>query len=347
MAKPLRIGFIGVSGIANQHMASLKSIEGVELAAAADIKEEALQKVQEAHGVQEVYTDYKKMFKEANLDAISVCTPNFLHKQPTIDALKAGHHVIVEKPMAMNAKECEAMNKAAAASGKHLVVGFQWRFTPQAQFLRRQVQEGVFGDINYVRVQALRRRGIPSWGVFGNKELQGGGGLIDIGVHLLEMAHFIIGGPDPESTVGSTYQYLGNKKPETKTLWGDWDYKSYTVEDLATGYVKFKNGTSLVIESSFATHIKEETNNVQIMGSKGGGNFNPLEIYTDANGYMMDSTPNFIGEDEHWKEKMEHFVGVCRGERENISTGHDGWAVQEILDGIYSSAEKGKEIRFK
>ncbi|MDA3963191.1 MAG: Gfo/Idh/MocA family oxidoreductase [Planctomycetota bacterium] len=346
MTTPFRMGFIGVAGIAKAHMKHAQPIDGVELHAIADISEDALKKVGDEFEISGRYTDYKEMLRDETLDSVSVCTPNFLHCQPTIDALEAGKHVIVEKPMAMTVDECERMCAAAKASGKQLVTGFQWRFTEKAQFLRDQVAGGAFGEIHYVRVQALRRRGIPSWGVFTDKSKQGGGAMIDIGVHLVEMAHYICGKPNPVAAYGSQWTSIGNKPCDAQCSWGVWKHDNYTVEDAAVGMVKFDNNMTMMVETSFAAHIKEDVMNVTIMGSKGGGTFNPLEISYDQNGYMLNAAPHFVAKKSDFAEKMRHFIETCRGERSNDSTGEDGLAVQKILNGIYDAIDANAEIRY-
>ena len=278
-------------------------------------------------------------------DIVVVGVPHGLHASLTVAALSAGCHVLVEKPMAMNAREAQSMVDAARKAKRLLQIGFQWRFTPAAQLLRKRVASGSFGDILYVRCQALRRRGIPSWGVFGRKDLQGGGPMIDIGVHILEMAHFIIGAPKPVSASAACYTYLGDKKPEALCDWGAWDYKAYTVEDLAVGFVKFSNGGSLVIESSFAAHIEKDVFTIQIMGSKGGATFDPLQIFTDEQGYMLNLTPAFSGSGDGFEYKMRHFVECVRDGKKCEAPGEDGLAVQRMLDAIYKSAGVKHEVR--
>lgn len=348
-SQPFRLGLIGVAGIAHAHVKHLRAaqIEGVEVAAAADIKPEPLRKFCQEYNVPEGYTDYREMLAKARLDAVSVCTPNFLHLQPTLDALRAGCHVLVEKPMALNARECARMNAAAAAAKRHLVVGFQHRFSGAARFLREQIAAGVLGDIVYVRVQALRRRGIPSWGTFGRKDLQGGGGMIDIGVHMLEVAHVLMGRPRPVACNGATYTYLGNQQPAALCNWGPWDHTNYTVEDLATGWVRFGDGATLSIESSFAAHIEKDVWTLQLMGTKGGAIYDPVTLFTDQNGYMVDVKPNYLGKFDPFTEKMRHFIAVARDGAPNESSGADGQAVQQIVDGLYRSAELGREVRLK
>jgi predicted dehydrogenase len=345
-AKPFRVGFIGAGGISHAHADNLKKVPGVELVCAADVNEKGLQTFKEKQGVARVYSDYREMLakEKGNLDAVSVCTPNGLHAPNSIAALEAGLHVIVEKPMSMNAAEGQAMIDAATKAGKHLVVGFQWRFDPKTTMLKRQADDGVFGAIKYVRVQALRRRGIPNWGVFGRKDLQGGGPMIDIGVHVTEMAHYVMGSPKPVAASGMTATYLGDKPSDISSMWPNWDTKTYTVEDLAVGFVRFDNGAVMVIESSFAAHIEKDVWTFQVMGEKGGATFDPLQIFKDEHGYMWNAVPGHVGGDGHFFAKMKHFVEVCRDGRRNDSSGEHGLMVQKILDGIYVSAEQKKEV---
>jgi predicted dehydrogenase len=342
---PFKIGFIGTGGIAIHQMNLLRKLGNVEIAAAADVAQGSLDRARNEHGVHRLYTDYRRMLHECpDIEAVSICTPNGLHAENAIASLDAGKHVLVEKPMAMNAAQGQAMIDAAHRNHRHLVVGFQWRFDAKTQFIKDQIKAGQLGDILYVRVQALRRRGIPNWGVFGRKDLQGGGPMIDIGVHCLEMAHFMIGTPQPTSASGNTWTYHGNKPQTAKSMWPNWDYKSYTVEDLAVGQVRFANGIMLSIEASFVAHIPKDIWNVTIMGTNGGANWESSEIYTDVNDYLMNLTPGWLPTNDNFLEKMKHFVEVCKGQRQNESSGEHGLMIQKILDALYTSAAEGKEV---
>jgi predicted dehydrogenase len=345
VSKDFNVGFIGAGGIARTHMHHLKKVAGVHLIAAADISEPSLKQAQDQHGVQRVYTDYKKMLQqEKDLHGISVCTPNGLHAANTIAALEAGKHVLVEKPMAMNAKEGQKMLDAAKRSGRQLIIGFQGRFDSRSRLIRRQIETGQFGKILYVRCQALRRRGIPNWGVFGRRELQGGGPMIDIGVHVIEMAHYMIGSPRPTAAFGNTWTFMGNKPSDVLSQWPNWDHKTYTVEDMAVGMIRLDGGAMLTIEASFVAHIEKDVWNVQILGEKGGAVWESAQIFRDVDGYMMNMTPGFVGKADIWDEKMRHFVEVCRDGRKNESPGEHGLMVQKILDGVYAAADKGGEV---
>ncbi len=344
----LRLGFVGVRGIANAHMRGLAHRSDVEYVAACDIDEEALATFKEQWGFQQTYTDWKEMLAKADLDAVSVCTPNFLHYQPTLDALRAGCHVMIEKPLAMNAKEGQKMVDEAAKAGKELVIGFQHRFNPMVQMIRDYRDQGALGDILYARVWALRRRGIPNWGMFVRKDLQGGGPMIDIGVHAIEMAHYAMGCPAPVSAVGQTYTYLGDKDSHAvKCSWAGWDHSNYTVEDLATGYVRFDNGATMTIEASFAAHIGTQGMDFTLMGTEGGASLSDGKIFRDQGGYMVDVTPAWLPKNEMFKVKMDGFVDCVLHGQPNLAPGEHGLMVQKILDAVYASAEAGKEIAIK
>lgn len=347
MSESVRVGFIGSGGIAGTHINYLKGIAGVEIAALADLSREAIDRRIKEHDLQgaKVFTDYRDMLRMKDLTAVSVCTPNYLHYKPTIEALRAGKHVMVEKPMAMNAREAQAMCDAARKARKVLTIGFQQRFRPDAQFVRRAVAEGQLGDILYCRAQALRRRGIPSWGVFGRKDLQGGGPLIDIGVHIIELTHFLMGKPKPIAASAANATYLGNRKPEATAPWGDWDWKTYTVEDLAVGFVRFQGGATMTIEASFAAHIEQDIFATTLMGTRGGAavGFGPPKVFTDWCGKMINLEPKVMEKDEAFAAKMRNWVAAIRG-AENPAPGEDGVMVQKILDALYLSAQRGREV---
>jgi predicted dehydrogenase len=346
VSKPVfKVAFIGGGGIARTHMKYLKTLENVDICAAADVSEMSLKRLGEEYPNVRQFTDYKQMLREmTDCDAVDVCTPNGLHCENTIAALDAGKHVMVEKPMAMSAAEAEKMLDAAKRNGKEIIVGFQHRFDPKTKLIRDQIAADSFGKILYVRAQALRRRGIPNWGVFGRKELQGGGPMIDIGVHILETAHYMIGSPRPVTASGGAFTYMGNKPSEVASVWPGWDYQTYNVEDLACAMIRFDTGTILVIESSFVAHIEKDIFNVTLMGEKGGAVWDTSQIFTDHGGYQMNMTPGWLGKWDVFEYKMKHFVDVCRDGRQNESPGEHGLLVQKMLDGVYASAEKGREV---
>ncbi|NCO34013.1 MAG: Gfo/Idh/MocA family oxidoreductase [Armatimonadetes bacterium] len=347
MAKKVRVGIVGTGGIARSHIKSLQAVDGVEIVAACDVNETVLKAAAETYGIPKTFTSYRDLVALKEIDAVSVCTPNFFHKEPTVAALKSGKHVIVEKPMSMTVKESEAMVAAAKEANRVLVIGFQFRYSSQAQMIKRAIDEGILGNILYARCQALRRRGIPNWGVFGQKKLQGGGSMIDIGVHIIEVAHYLMGSPQPVAVTGACYTYLGDKPSQVKSQWPNWDYKTYTVEDLAVGLIRFDNGATLSIESSFAAHIEKGIFNFTLMGDKGGACFDPPMIFKDEAGTMFNLSPDFVGDEVAFDEKILDFIAAVRGEKKPTAPGEHGLIVQKILEGVYKSSETGKEVRIK
>lgn len=351
--KKLRVAIIGCGGIAQTHLNIYKEIPEVEIVAGVDIVQERLDVMEEKWGVPRtaLFKDWNKMLKEIKPDAVDVCTPNGVHCDPVVDACRAGCHAIVEKPMAMTPKECEKMIAAAEKTGVKLSVGFQQRYRDTTEALIKARDKGQFGDIMFVKCRALRRRGIPNWGVFGQKEKQGGGPMIDIGVHVLEAAYEFMGSPKPIAASANVWTYMGNKPSTTMSMWPGWDFKTYTVEDLAIGQIRFENGAILQIESSFAAHIKEhELHDFYAMGTKGGCSWESGEVYTDLNDMMVNALPVYNGKNDWgtiFKRKIQNWVDGCLKGTELGASGYDGLNVQKMLDGIYRSAAAGKEVTIK
>ncbi len=358
--KKLRVAFFGTGMISGSHLKSYQQFDDVEVVGLCDINKKALQGRAEEYDIpkEACFTDYKKMLRDlkGKADVMNICTPNGVHCQPSVDSSKAGYHVIVEKPMAMSATECKKMIAAAKATRKKLVIGFQYRYEPRTQFLCDMRDAGVFGDIRFGRVWALRRRGIPNWGVFGQKHLQGGGPMIDIGVHVLEMCHFTMGSPKPVAAVGYTETYMGNSKKaaQIKTAWSGWDWKTYTVEDLALGHIRFENGAVIHIEASFAAHHEhtDGTMDFQIMGTKGGAKWGSSEIYTDMHNYQVTMKPDYLdpskGFEGFFGRKNRNFVDHVLYGKPTMAPAEHGLMVQQMLDAVYTSAEKGgKEVLIK
>ncbi|MCC8180264.1 MAG: Gfo/Idh/MocA family oxidoreductase [Planctomycetes bacterium] len=348
MGKQLRIGVVGSGGIAQEQVDSLaqENIPGVSVVAAADVSEERLTAFGRKNNITQLFPDWQTMLAKAELDAVTVCTPNSLHYGPTVDALRAGKHVLVEKPMSVTSAEADAMTEEGKKAGKLLMIAFQHRFSAEAQMLRNYVKDGLLGDIVYVRAQALRRRGIPSWGVFGRKEIQGGGSLIDIGVHVMEMAHYIMGSPKPRTATGSIHTFIGDKPSQTHCEWGAWDHATYTVEDLGVGMLTFENGAAMSVETSFAAHIEQDVWTVQVMGTKGGGTTTPAKVFFDQGRYMLTSTPAYLPPAHPFRYKMRHFCECILNGIPCEAPAEDGAAIQKMLEGLYKSAETGAQVVF-
>lgn len=345
--KRLRIAIVGCGGICETHLGAYAKIPEVEIVAGVDIKPERLEVMREKYGMEKLYEDWRVMLNDVKPDAVDVCTPNGVHAPASIDASRAGCHVITEKPMAMNPAECEAMIAAARKAKRKLCVGFQFRYHPTTQMLVRAREEGQFGNIMFVKCRALRRRGIPNWGVFGQKKLQGGGPMIDIGVHVIEMAHYTMGAPRPVAASGNIWTYMGNKPSKVVSPWPNWDWKTYTVEDLAIGQIRFANGAIMQIEASFAAHIEKDAWGFTLIGDKGGASWDPAAIFTDTAGTMMNYAPAFLPRSDFtilFEHKLRNFVHACLRDTPLEAPGEAGLDVQKIIDGVYRSAAAGKEV---
>jgi len=346
--RKLRVALIGCGGITEVYIRAMQTLPQIELVAGVDIKADRLKVMDQKYGIKRLYRDWKRMLKEVKPQGTIVCTPNILHAQPTIDSLNAGAHVLVEKPMAMDPEQCQQMIEAARKNRRKLAVGFQYRFHPNTEMLLRARDDRRFGKIMFARCQALRRRGIPNWGVFGRKHLQGGGPMIDIGVHVIEMAHYVMGSPTPVAAAANIWTYMGNKQNDVACTWPGWDYKSYTVEDLAIGQIRFENGSIMQIEASFAAHVKEDVWNFTLVGEKGGCQWDPPMVFTDRAGTMVNESPVYVGARSDFaylfERKLADWVEACLRGTPLRAPGEAGLAIQKMLDGVYRAAEAGHEV---
>lgn len=332
--RKIRVGVVGV-GIGRLHIEGYKTHPDAEIVAVADINEDRARATAEEFGIPKVYSDYEKMLSENDLDGLSVCTPNSLHAPVAIAGFQAGCNVICEKPIALNAAEGERMVQAGREAGKIFMMGFNNRFRGDTQVLKRFIDSGRLGNIYYAKTGWLRRRGIPGFGGwFTTRKMSGGGPLIDLGVHVLDLALYLMGNPKPVGAFGSTYAEFGPKMPGGE---------AYDVEDLATALIKFDNGATVHLEASWASNVERERIYTTLMGSEGGAELEPLRIFTELEGTQVDLAPEFPHINGHHAE-IRHFVDCVRDGQTPIATGEHGLDVVKILDAIYQSAETGKMV---
>lgn len=340
----LRVALIGAGQIARvSHIPNYQGIEGVEVAGICDTRLESAKNLAEQFGIPHYYDDHGKMLSELKPDLVSVCVPNKFHAQITMDALKAGSHVLCEKPPAISLEEAQAMEKTAAEHHRLLSYGFHMRHGTQVSIVKEKIKQGDFGTVYGAKVSWLRRRGIPGWGSFTNREIQGGGPLIDIGAHVLDTALYLLDYPQISYVCADSYDHIG-KKGGTG-LFGDWEGSTYTVEDSLFGYIHFQNGTSLRLETSFALHMKEkDVKSVQIFGEKAGAEVFPLELFgVDGSRLINQEYPFFPEEDLHKKE-LEQFVKACQGKEELLVKAEEGTYLQNIIDMLYRSAAAKRPV---
>jgi len=351
MAKKVKIGVIGTGGIANsQHLPGYALIpDECEIYALCDIDPVALAKTAAKYPNAKTFSDHKQMLELAELDGVSVCTPNYAHHECTVNALKAGKNVLCEKPIAMNAVQAKEMVDTARGAGKILQVGYNTRFLPYSQLLKKYIENGELGDIYYARAQALRVRGIPGWGVFIDKEKNGGGPLIDIGVHIIDLTLWLMGHPKPVAASGVTYQKFG-KRDDVVGFMGQWDHTKFTVEDFAAAIIRLENGATITLESSFVANLKKEAFTTTLCGTEGGAEFSPwdsdcLTLTQERHRSMINFAPDIPKKmlNSHHAE-VAAFVECIRDGKEPLVTGEHGLAVAQIMDAIYKSAELGREV---
>lgn len=350
MSKKLKIGIIGTGGIAQScHIPGYLSMpDDCEIVWSCDVDEKVAKEAAKQFDIPKVTTDYKEVLKDKSVDAVSIATPNAYHMQPTIDALKAGKHVLCEKPLAMDADQARKMCRAAQDNKKILQVALQQRFTGVAQFMKKYIDAGHMGDIYYARAQALRRRGVPAWGVFIDKEKQGGGPLIDIGVHILDFTLFLMGYPKPVSASGKTWDMLG-KTPGLVNPWGDYDRTKFTVEDMAIGFIRFENGAVVVLESSFMANLDGDPFGTQLFGTKAGADIrfsasDPVTIYTEQDQQLFNMVPKNIPhvKSAHTAE-VQAFIDAIKNKKPSPVPGEHGLILNAVFDALYKSTVTGVE----
>jgi len=346
----LRVGIIGTGGISNCHMSGYLALPDiVEVAAVCDINEPKVKAYAEKYNVPAWYTDYNEMLAKENLDCVSVTTWNSVHMPATVAALNAGANVICEKPMAMNAKEAELMLDAAKKSGKLLQIGFVRRFGDDARAAKKYIDAGVIGDIYYGKAQYLRRRGCPG-GWFGDKEYSGGGPLIDLGVHVMDLVRYLGGCPKPVAAFGAAFDNLTATRDEAGekawTATTDSGGFNFNVEDFTTAMVRFEGGLVMSVEASFNLNIKKDQAAVEIFGTKSAVHIDPFEIYSDVDSEypeLKPEGPTHFDFGKSFKEEIAAFIDSVKNGTPCKAPAEDGVALMKIIDAIYESAETGHE----
>lgn len=335
-----KAAIIGGGHIADQnHIPALKALhEQVEVMAVCSRDLARARALADKHDIPFAFDNAGEMFnQERKPNLIVNCTANNLHYPFTMQALKNGCHVFCEKPPAMNAKEAREMADLAKENGLVLAYNFQRRQSPEYTLLKRYLDEGQLGQIYHIKANYQRRRGIPGWGNFTNKTIQGGGALIDLGVHVLDLALGLMDYQTPDQIVANIYDFIG--KAGGKGLKGNWDPNKFDVEDSCFAYLSFTNNASIMLSSTFALNMKEEeTVNLEIFGSKAGATLYPLSIHTEVAGELANIYFPHLGETDNQLMNTGAFLDLCSGKASNICTAEQGAVLQEIIEKIYQSA---------
>ena len=360
MERIVNIGIIGCGGIANgKHMPSLKAIPNVRMIAFCDIVKERAEKAARDYGTPDakVYTDYRELLKDESIEVVHVLTPNREHADISIDALHAGKHVMCEKPMAKTAADAKRMLDAAKETGKKLTIGYQNRQLPASIYAKQYVESGAMGEIYYANSYALRRRGTPNWGVFLDEEAQGGGPIIDIATHSLDLTLYLMNNYEPKVVIGKTHKKL--EHPEAGNIWGDKGVSTTPLEEAACAFIQMKNGATIMLETSWALNIPEvkDAGSCNICGSRAG--------LTITNGKLVLNKVEF---DKPVKTDVDTSVGgvafysgakstpalteavkwidAIVNDKDPVVLPEQAYVVSQILEAIYTSSKTGEPVYF-
>ena len=352
--KSLKVGVIGCGNIANnKHLPALENIPEARLSAFCDVYEERAYKAAKEYGTPgaKTYTDYRHLLEDPSIDTVHICTPNKSHSFISVDALNAGKHVFCEKPMAKTSAEAQMMLNASRSAGKLLSIGYQNRFRADSMYLKRACERGDLGEVYFAKAHAVRRRKVPTWGVFLNADEQGGGPLIDIGTHALDLTLWLMNNYRPKSVVGSVYKKL-NDNGQCGNAFGEWRPQDFTVEDSAFGFITMKNGATIFLESSWALNTLDEAEAITTLcGTKAGADMRDgLRINFDEFDRLAVKKPDLdgggTGSEPKDIEQRVFYDAVLYGKPLAVLP-EQAFVVTQILEAIYMSSKSGKQIELK
>ncbi|RXZ81187.1 gfo/Idh/MocA family oxidoreductase [Paenibacillaceae bacterium] len=355
----VKVGIIGCGGIATgKHMPSLAKVKEAQMVAFCDIVRDRAEDAKNKYGNNEsaVYENYHDLLQDPSIEVVHVCTPNDSHAEIAIAALEAGKHVMCEKPMAKTAADARKMLEVAKRTGKKLSIGYQNRFRADSRYLKQACQSGELGEVYYAKAHAIRRRAVPTWGVFLDEEKQGGGPLIDIGTHALDLALWMMDNYKPKAVLGRTYHKLSQNE-NAANAWGPWDPAKFTVEDSAFAMITMENGASIVLESSWALNSLDiDEAKVSLSGTKAGADmkdglrFNGehnSRLYVNKVELNSGGVAFYEGSSEDPAElEARAWIDSVINDTDLVVTAEQALVVSEILEAIYESARTGQAVYF-
>lgn len=348
----IKVGIVGCGGIAgSKHLPSLMMIDDAEVAALFDVNIENAERLRDEFGLvnARIYDNYSEMLDDNNIDSIHICTPNGLHASMSIEGLKKGKHVLVEKPMAPNFKDAQEMVNVSKETGKKLSVSMQNRFRKDSLYLKDSIENGELGEIYYAKAQALRRRAVPVWGDFLNKDKQGGGAIIDIGVHALDLTLWLMDNYKPKHVVAKTFKKLGCEDGHFNSL-GSWDGKDFQVDESGFAFITMENEAVVILECSWALNQRKVGEaKCQLSGTKGGADMDDgLIVNTEHNGHLVNIKPLLRKDDlEYYDDRLDDekyveikaWIECLVNNTEPKVCMEEMLVVTKIIDGIYESSK--------
>ncbi len=350
MSKKVKVGVIGAGTIGSVHAEAYKKVADAELVGLCDILPDKLKAKAEKHGIPKTYATHLEMLADPEIEAVSVCVPNYVHAPIAIDALNAGKHVMLEKPMTLNAKLGRDILAARDKAGKVLQMGMVRRQYPESELIHKYINDGKLGEIYQINIKLIRRRGIPGLGGwFTTKAMSGGGALIDIAVHFLDLAMWSANLWNPTRVSAKTYSKFGSPMKDYKyvSMWaGPPQYDgTFDVDDYVAGMVRFGKQATMSFQVAWACNAKEEQT-MEILGTKGGikSGDGDLVLRTENEDEIIDIKPIFNNQRDSFATELEKFIAATKGEGEVPATGEQGVIVMQLLDAIYKSSELDKEV---
>lgn len=335
----LKAAIIGGGNIAaKNHIPALRQLsEVVELVAVCGRDLAKTRALADTHGIPNAFDNTQDLYRHGAPDIVVICTPNYLHYPQTMEALEHHCHVFCEKPPALTAQQARDMAALATRQERVLAYNFQLRQASEWSLFMRCKADGLLGQIYHIKANFLRRRGIPGWGSFTNKTIQGGGALMDLGVHVLDLALCALDYPTPERVLGNTYDFIG--KTGGKGLMGSWNPAQFEVEDASMAYLSFSDKASILLSASFALNTQPDIDrNLEIFGSKGGVRLFPFALHTEIAGELADVQFPYLEETDLQLKNTLAFLDACQGKPSTVCTAEQGAILQEIVDQIYRSA---------
>lgn len=351
MAAKLRVGIVGCGAIGTVHANAYRTVEDIQIAALCDVNEKALAKAGETFGVSNCFTEFEK-FLRSDIDVVNVSVGNVLHRKYAVAALRAGKHVFLEKPMALNAREADEIIAAARKARRVLQIGMVNRFNAGAQLIRDCYKQGLLGEVYHARAVLMRRRGIPGLGGwFTTKTLSGGGPMIDLGVHWFDLAMYLSDRWNPTAVSARTYAKFGPRMKDYVyvDMWAGPPKLDgvYDVEDYSTGFVRFGQKATLSFEIAWACNA-ESPAFVELLGDKGGMRYSydgASALYTEHGGRIADVQLQYNRNVNPFEAQARALLDNCRGRKTEAATGSQGAVVMRLIDAIYASSRLGREVR--
>ncbi len=346
----IRIGIIGAGNIANVHMNVLKQLPEVTLSAVTDVYLPLAEARAKEFGIEKIYTSVELLLEDGDIDAVLIAVSNEWHAPFAVKSLEAGKHVMLEKPMAINIESAKEIVRAQQRAGRVLMIPHQLRWESLSMQVKAQTEKGALGRIYHAKAGWMRRKGIPGWGTwFTQMDKSGGGPLIDLGVHMLDLSLYLMGNPKPVSVYGAVYAEFGPKKKGIGT-WGTPNWSGYyDVEDLATALIKFDNGATLSLDVSWAALTPtDDEPYVELLGSDGGASIRGRKgrLMTEKFDRPMDAELDIPERDEGSRLRMaRHFIECIRESKEPMTSAMSGYTNNLILDAIYRSSHTGHEVQ--